>query len=391
MRKRLLDTQDPNETPAVGRDVIKWPPASVLYHYVGKFLGDSFWDHWHFSQTNRALWYYYREHDPCIRAMERYVFDAYAREHELMNRRRNILSTGILRCLEWMWEKESHLLVKEILAEEYMSKGAAKGNLEVIRHFSPHISETGDRNRILATLIRTLTHNGRDDAACRLFSRIDQWLPGWTLTSSHYTALYITAATYAYKAPNFCTLMYKMCLENIDNTPNTKVPDQNPALTLFVTSLLSVLSSEQLFEEVAFRYFWDKAPQWHALAAYDLCSVACTSIARDGPNGGPSWYTIISRLPYVLSRFDTHNLVPELTGTTKVRWSFNGFEDLRKPSFSFGCEVMQACFKTRELQCRVSFQCVELRMMMNLLMTIPIACSAFCLGEDGNSLVFYKK
>lgn len=362
--------------------MVQWPPPSVLYHHVAPYLDDSsFWDHWHFAQTNRALWHYYREHDPCMQAMIRYIFDPYARAHEPKDtRRRNIIATGILRCVNWMWEREPPGLLKEHIAAEYMERAAAKGALDVIRKYSPFLSQER-RVKFFGTLIRDMTRAGQDGAACQLYTQREHVLPGWPLENVDTGILFLHASSYANRVPNFFTLMYKNSL------PLMKEPEGQREISLFTTSLMAVAGVDAYLCDEAFSYIWQNAPsEWQARAGYDIFYESCSAIIREGPDARPTWAIIISRLPYIGSRYiksPAMGIIVEKGKTTGVRWSFAS-PGHGKPAFDLRCDVVDMNLINKELSCRITFQTTgPQRLLMQLVFTLSLSQSPFYLRRDG--------
>lgn len=387
-RERSPSTDDAAVTARA--PAVEWPPASVLYHHVGRHLGDaSFWDHWHFAQTNRALWYYYREHDPCMRAMMHYVFDPYARQHETSETRRDhVRDTGILRCLQWAWEKESPWAVKEGLADEYIQSAADKGSLEGVRHFAPYITDAEAQNNTFLAVVRSLVRLGHDKEACQLVNDTMHWLPNWRLDGPHYISLYIAAATFAHQVPNFFTTIHSRCLEANDSKTAQEAEDLR--FSLFCTAIFASIGADGELNEASFLYFWRKAPtDWLPRATYDLFFQAGTALLHDGQHSRSTWATILSRLPYVASRYiqtPVMEVLPPKSSEKGVRWTFAA-RGPERPAITLECHAFQVNTKTKEVDCRVTYvETGPVRLAFNLIFTMPIACTPFYLrpavGED---------
>lgn len=363
MKSRKRDRIDPDPDSTI---LVWWPPPDVLYHHVAPFLGDSFWDHWHFSQTTRSLWHYYREHDPCFLAMQRYLFDSYARTHESVEHRyRNVRNTGITRCLNWLWERESRKESAETLATHYMKSAAAKGNLTAIRQFAAYVQDGEERNKVLAHVMTQMAQGGHDSIMCRFFNQLAEWLPGWVISERMSIQLVLAAAPHVYRVPNFCTLGFATYLEKTGKD----------TCAVFATMLTAILGYSRHFDEMAFSFLWNQSPQYQSSAAYTICTGACTSIIQNGQNVNSTWVTIAARLPFIFARYLREPTMQSDDKNRAVWWEFPAAP--QQPAVSFRCSAEKIVKEQREVLCRVSFGSREIGLLMTLNFQIPVELTPF--------------
>jgi hypothetical protein len=288
-----------------------------------------------------------------MQVMQHNLFSTYARQRMSPNDRRNaILATGMLRCLDWLWRRESATTLKHVLAEEYLEHASSKGSLDAIRYLAPYVKSAPEHRKvILLNIFFSLAQGGQDNAACRLFSQANYWLQGWpVMKDAEVATLYVHAATYATRVPNFYTLMHSTCF----STVASKFPDESESLfALYSTALLAVIGSESKFDEATFLYFWDHAPHWREVAAYDVFHDACFALVHDETSS--RWFVVVSRLAYVGVRF-LRSPVPEVTDNgNSFTWVFPA-RGPHRPKFEFSCVKEKMHKALGEVSCRISFR-----------------------------------
>jgi hypothetical protein len=350
-----------------------WLMPDVLYRHVAQFFGPSFWDHWHFSRVNRALWHHYHAYDESMQILERYFFSRWARERDVQqHRRNNVFRTANLRCLVWLWEHESKWRLKDELAIGYMEMGAMRGNLDTIYHFGRYITDTDRHSRIEVRSLEHMVRAGHDNAACRFWTKIQQ-----KVVFDHDRVLvFRTAASHVHRAPNFFMRIQETCLESVKRRVNPGYQDRGHILIM--SAIISLLGEDRKngFNHAAFSYFWDCAPHLREFIVHELCFISCTSaIAAPLPYG--MWSTIIAQLPYVLTKYGCSAGFPmEITGPLSVQWTFP-LRGTTRPEFVIRCDAVKVNEAFQEIDCRIGFRCKDRHEEMNLVFTLPVAMTPF--------------
>lgn len=350
-----------------------WSMPAVLYHHVASFFGEeSFWDHWHFSRTNRALWYYYHAHDPCIQILQHHLFCLYVRTNKTKKERFDgIFNTANLRCLQWMWERDASTSLKAAQAIRFLEMGATRGKLEVITHFERYIRDEQERISIRLRLMDRMVSHGHDDGACKL------WLETQHLTNDTQKARVFTIASInAHLAPNFLALVIEACFDVVRKLVNIQTSDYNQTNMFVIFALISILCSDRRQEHCfkAFLHFWDKVPHLHTFVARELCFISCTSaVTEHGPDN--SWGNLIAHLPFILST-QVNDPAMETTSPLSVHWTFPAFSALR-PGFDIRCDAVKVDTEFQEIDCRFSFRCRDLGVELNVVFTLPARLTPF--------------
>lgn len=351
-----------------------WLMPDVLYRHVAQFFGHSFWDHWHFSRVNRALWHHYHAYDESMQILERYFFSRWARERDSpYHRRNNVFRTANLRCLVWLWEHESKWHLKDESAKGYMMMGAARGNLNTVHYFSRYVYdvELGVRKETQLQLLQQMIRNGHDKAACQF------WLENQDKMDHDEDKIFVfkTAASSVHDAPNFFMLIKETCLESVKKHWNLCYHDHGHALIMSAIILLLGADRKHGLNYKAFSYFWDRAPHLHEFIVRELCFISCTSaIVAPYPYG--MWSNIIAQLPYVLTKHDSAVFPAQITGPLSVRWTFPPYSTTR-PEFVIRCDAVKVDEAFQEINCRFGFQCKGRHEEMNLVFTLPVAMTPF--------------
>lgn len=350
-----------------------WLMSDVLYRHVAQFFGHSFWDHWHFSRVNRALWHYYHAHDESTQILERYFFSRWARERDSRQQRRNnVFRTANLRCLVWLWEGESKWHLKDELAKCYMEIGATRGNLDTIHYFGRYVDDTHLHSPKEIQLLGQMISNGHDKAACQFWAETQHTLD----IDQHKILVFRIAASYVHCAPNFFMRVQETCLESVKkHVTNTGYQDNDRMLVM--SGIISVLGAEKKngLNQEAFSYFWDRAPHLHEFIVRELCFISCTS-AIAAPSPYSMWSNIIAQLPYVLTKHGSAVFPMEIAGPLSVQWTFPPY-DTTRPPFVIRCDAVKVNEAFQEIDCRFGFQCKERHEQMNLVFTLPVAMTPF--------------